>query len=143
MNEVRYSEALSLHLLNEAYFGLFLLPLRPLRPHFCIDDVGQFRPFYLFELDLPLRNLNRRKGTFLEILLPPRILFFAITFWRCSLCCASFFSFSSASICYFVSLLIPPRTLGSTVMVYGANFSRSLWTKDSLFCFLVSKGLFS
>ena len=85
MDEVRYSEALSLHPLNETDLRLFLLPFRALRPHFGVDDVGQLRPLHLFELDLPLRNLHRRKVTFLEILLPPRILFFAITFWRCSL----------------------------------------------------------
>ena len=85
MDEVRYSEALSLHPLNETDLGLFLLPFRALRPHFVVDDIGQLRPLHLFELDLPLRNLHRRKVTFLEILLPPRILFFAITFWRCSL----------------------------------------------------------
>lgn len=57
MDEVRYSEALSLHPLNETDLRLFLLPFRALRPHFGVDDVGQLRPFHLFELDLPLRNL--------------------------------------------------------------------------------------
>ena len=143
LHQVGHSQPFALHPLNQGHFARPFVSLCPFGPQSAIDHFRQLLPSDFVQLNVLSVQLNNPIRTFFDILFLPFVFFFASTFSICSLRFLSSSAFSSASICSLLSRLIPPNTFGSIVIVSAGSFSSSLCTKASLFCFFVSKGLFS